>query len=252
MIRAAALGLLLSLVACVSADKGTVPGVKPDYRRAAEINAQLGIDYLRQGEVLLAIKKLEKASKQDSSLPVVHAGLALAYGRNGELELAEKSFRRAMELSDNDSGLKNNYGVFLCEIGKTGQAFKLFAEAASNARYPTPEIAYTNAGACARRVGELERAENEFRRALAVNPRHAEALLQLASLSRDTGDPLRARAFLQRFEGVREATVDSLLLGLQVEYALGDYAAASAYSRRLVSLVPDIGNFYNLVTGEPL
>lgn len=252
MIRIIAALMVLSVAGCVTSTTGNNAPRKPDLEEAARINTQLGIDYLRQGENLLAIEKLEKARSQDAKLPELYSALALAYARVGEIEDARLAFERAVDLSERDPALLNNFAVFKCENGDPSGAVALFNEARNHTRYLTPWVALTNAGSCMLRSGNPQAAERYFREALKINPEHAEAMLQLATLSNSQGDNLRARAFLQRFESVRSVTPESLLLGLRVEYALGNYDRAAAYSTRLRQAIPSVGNYINLSTGEPL
>ena len=99
-------------------------------------------------------------------------------------------------------------------------------------------MALTNAGVCARGIPEVAAAERYFRRALEANGAYPEALLQLADLNFATGQPLSARAFLQRYEAVAPVTSYSLALGRRVELAAGDPETAAEYTRRLLREFP--------------
>ena len=60
------------------------------------------------------------------------------------------------------------------------QADKYFAKAIETPRYKTPERALENAGACAKRIPDLEKAENYLRKALSINPKLPLALSEMA------------------------------------------------------------------------
>jgi type IV pilus assembly protein PilF len=109
----------------------------------------------------------------------------------------------------------------------------MFLKAARNQLYPTPVVAYTNAGVCARSAGNLERAEQYLRQALSVQANYPETFAQLAGVLHDRGNYLQARAFIERFLAVAPVTADMLLLGHRNELALNDTAAAAAFSARL-------------------
>jgi type IV pilus assembly protein PilF len=151
---------------------------------------------------------------------------------------AERSYRRALEMNQDDPNLLNNYGVFLCGRGDATRADGMFKRAAQNPRYGSPEVAYTNAGVCARKKPDNTLAESYFRQALERNPNFAEALGQMILLSVDRGNYLTARAFLQRYENVAKPTREILLLGVRTEMALGDRKAADRYSERLRTEYP--------------
>jgi type IV pilus assembly protein PilF len=127
----------------------------------------------------------------------------------------------------------NNAAVFQCRKGDRKRGEELFLQAASSPLYRTPEVAYTNAGQCARADGRLEDAERYYRQALAIRPTLTDPLLQLAEIKQETGVGLQARAFVQRYHEAAPATSASLWLGYCIERDLEDPVAAEDYARRL-------------------
>ncbi len=234
--RWTALAACLLSVGCVST---STDESKVSDHDAARYNTQLGVSYLRRGDLEAAREKLEKAVTQDPDFASAHAALGILYERTRQFEDAGEHFSRAVRLSPDDANLMNAYGGFLCRTGDRQQGLDYFARAADNAYYRTPEAALTNAGVCARGIPDLPKAEQFFRRALAKDPAYAEALVQLADLKLAEGELLNARAFLQRYEAVGEPTATTLMLGRQIEQALGNEEAAADYARRLASTFPD-------------
>jgi len=228
--------LLIFSAACVTHE--TEP-VKISLDEAARANLALGANYLQKGERAMAREKLEKAVKQDPKLPEARTYMGILYERIGEPKLAEENYREAVRLAPNNPDVENTYGGYLCRTGKRREGIKYFKEAGDNALYRTPEVAYTNAAVCAMGIPDLVAAESFLRKALEANPKYREALLRLAMLSYDTDRPMQARAFLQRFHAAGPATRDSLSLGVKVETALGDQAAAEEYRKRLQAEFPD-------------
>src|SRR5690606_20377708 len=98
--------------------------------------------------------------------------------------------------------------------------------AANNPRYATPAAALTNAGLCAKEAGEIERAEEFFRAALARNADFPDALSGLMELSYQQQNFLQARAFLQRYIDVRTPSAPVLWLCFNIEQELQDEVAA--------------------------
>lgn len=238
---------LLLLAGCTTTEVQT-PGAKTDLKEAAALNTQLGIDYMRAGQMDLALEKLKRAIDQDPDLAVAHSSIALVYQRKGDAELAEEHYREALDLNKHDPGTLNNFGVFLCARGKIADAEEMFLKAAKSTDNTTPADAWANAGVCVRRDKKNpERAEEYFRQALQLNPRHANALAQMAQLSYAKKDHLRARAFLSRYESVTKPAPEMLALGARNERALGDLAAARAYERRLRADYPDSQEIYDLM-----
>lgn len=239
---------MLLLAACVQTG-----GVQRDvdYSEAARINTQLGLDYLRQGNLALAQSKLEKALKQDNDLADTHIGLALVHARYGEEDKARQYFDRALRLAPNDPGILNNFGAHLCAKGQAEKAETYFLRALKEPRYSTPEVAYNNAGVCYLRSDDADRAEAFFREALRVKPDYAPALFELAAMHYRRGDLLRASAFLQRLEAASTPNIDALLLGLRLQLAQDDRFEARRYADKLRQLDPAIDSRFDLATGRP-
>lgn len=224
------------------------PGARPDPEEAARLNAQLGIGYLRQGNLELAREKLEQALELDSDIAVAHSTLAYIYQQKGDAKLAKKHYREALDLNSDDPKTLNNFGIFLCGQGEIEDAEELFLKAAQSKDNAIPADAWANAGVCVRRnPKKLEAAENYFREALKANPKHANALAQMAQVCHDRKDFLRARAFLQRYEAVAKSTPQTLWVGAQTERQLGDLGAARGYERRLKNEFPEAPETYDVL-----
>lgn len=244
---------LLALAACTTTEVQN-PGTKTDLKEAAQLNTQLGIDYMRAGQTELALEKLLRAIEQNSDLAVAHSTIALVYQRKGDVEKAEDHYREALSLNSSDPGTLNNFGVFLCGRGKIEDAEEAFLKSAKNSANPLPADAWANAGVCVRRDKKNpERSEEYFRQALALNSRHPNALAQMAQLSFTRKDYLRARAFLSRYEvATTKPGADMLALGARNERQLGDIVAARSYERRLRTQYPDAQETYDLLkSGKP-
>jgi len=207
---------------------------------AARINVRLGIEYMRNGNLAVAQDKIEKALEQNDRDAGVQMGAGLLYEQLRDPKRAEQHYRRALRLEPDNPQVQNALGAFLCRNGEEASGEEMFLKAAVNPLYRTPEVAYTNAGVCARKGGYLERAEEHLRRAVASGAQYPEALLQMAGVSFERGKGLQARAFLQRYLSLNPAAgADVLMLGYQVERSLGDEVAATEYARRVRTQFPD-------------
>lgn len=238
----AALLLMLTLAACRSGPpEKEAPATRsePDLVEAARINTELGLNYARSGSYDLALDKLQRAIEQNPNYALAHNGIAYVYAQRNDPSRAEEHYQRALRLNPGDPGTRNNFAVFLCGQKRVSEAEKLFLQAASTPRYEEPEKAYTNAGVCARRNGDLVRADGHFRKALEIRPGSAEALQQMASLCLERKDYLRARAFIQRYEKVGPATPMTLWIAAKTELELGDQDAATRYEERLKKEFPE-------------
>ena len=200
---------------------------------AAIFNTQLGVQYMNQGDLALAKEKLDRAAQQDPDSAAVHSARAMLYERMREPDKADGEFRTALRIAPNDPSIINSYAVWLCQQGRTDEGVKRFNQAAQNALYKTPDVAYTNAGVCLRAAKRDEEARTSFVKALQLRPNSAEAMFQLASLEFDHKEFAAARTHLDGYLGTYNETADLLLLGVRVARAQKDPVAAQRYARKL-------------------
>jgi type IV pilus assembly protein PilF len=234
--------LLLPMVLALAAVSAAAEIRAPDdasLAKAARINAQLAVAYLKQNDVQAAREKIEKALGQNSRDADVQSAAGLVYERLQEADKADTHYSAAVRLAPNDPSMMNNYAVYQCRRGKWEKGMKLFEQAARNPQYSTPEVAYSNAGVCARDANNLPRAEEMFRKALSIRSDFPDALLQMADLSLSRGTALAARAFLDRYFAVSPTSPESLLLAIRVSHKLGDRGSEDKYSDRLEHDYPD-------------
>lgn len=202
-------------------------------QQAAKVNAQLALTYMRQGDLISAREKIEKALAQDPRTPETQMAAGFVYDRLGQDRKAADHFEQAVKLDRDNADVLNNAAVFECRKGDKKKGVQYFLRAAESPLYRTPEVAYSNAGRCARADGKPKDAEKYYRQSLAIRANQPDTLLELADLLHDMGSDMPARAFLQRYATSAPASAESLWLGYRVETALGDRAAAEEYARRL-------------------
>lgn len=222
----------------------------PDAVRAAELNLQIGTDYLRRGNLAQAKEKIDKAIEQNPRNSEAQITAALLYDRLGETNKADSHFSKALSLDPKNPEVQNNYGAYLCQKGKYQRGEKLMIEAATNPLYRTPEVAFLNAANCARNGGDMKRAEENLRRSLAARPKFSEALLQMADLQYKQNDFLSARGFLERYQEVGRTSPATLWLGVRIEQGLGNAAAAKNYAERLKLEYPRAAQTKELIESE--
>jgi len=232
---------LLAMTACITETTGRIqPSEQPG--EAAILNVQLGIGYLRQGDWQSARVKLERAAAQDPDNVVAHRALGLVYEKLGDIEGAERHYRRSVSLAPKDPEALNGLAVFLCgDEGQRDEAMDLFDLALSiplSKAYSNKAMLYTNAGVCLKGL-DLERSEDYLRAALAVDPQFGDALLQIADVSYKRGNYLQSRAFLQRHLAVAAPSPGALWLGVRIENAMDDFTAADQFGNQLRVTFPE-------------
>lgn len=257
MMRITAVALLIvsaTLAGCVSSSGPSATKRQqlgsPDTERAAEINLEIGTDYLRKNNLVQAKEKIDKAVEQNPRNAKAQITAGMLYERLGDGSKAESHFAKGLALDPKNPEVQNNYGAFLCQNGKYARGEKLMIEAAGNPLYRTPEVAYLNAANCARNGGDVKRAEENLRSALKVRPKFGEALIQMADLRYKQTDYLSARGFLERYIEVGRTNAASLWLGVRIERGLGNVAAAQNYAERLKLEYPRAAQTKELIESE--
>jgi len=220
------------------------PGVKKEdaatqKQEAARIHTELGQTYLRQGKLEMAQEKLNTALSFDPDYVNAHTVLAVLYEQIGDAAKAEEHYKRAAQLKPKSGAEQNNYGTFLCKVGRYDEAQGYFDRAIADPFYQTPAVALTNSGTCLLHAGKRDEAEKRLRLALEKNPNASETLFQLASVNYEKGEYFKARAFMQRFEANSQPRPDALMLGRNIELRLGNGNAAGDYTRRLLQGFPE-------------
>lgn len=201
---------------------------------AADTYAKLGTEYLRMGQMNVALEKLRLAITLDENNIEAHDSIAVLYEQIKEYPKARQHFETALELKPDSAATLNNYGRFLCDRGEYEEAFEHLQKAMEMPLNNNKWYAFTNAGRCELMRGDQNKAEQYFRQALEYQANYAPALLELQRISYRNGNYMSAKAFLQRYLEVAEHTPSTLWVGIQTELALGNRDLALQYRRLLL------------------
>lgn len=215
------------------ADTGTIVGEPGDPRNRAKIHTELGAAYYGRGNMAIALEELRTAISADSSYAPAYSILGLVYTDLRENALAQQNFERALRLAPSDPDINHNYGVFLCQTKREGEAIKYFMQAVRNPLYPAPWRSYSAAGLCAMRGNNVKDAENYFQIALKQEPNDIGSLLPLGEIRYRQGHLDDARRLVSRFNKLVEPTPESLWLALRIERKLGERAAETNLANQL-------------------
>ncbi|HEV8695043.1 MAG TPA: type IV pilus biogenesis/stability protein PilW [Lysobacter sp.] len=206
--------------------------------------------YLAAGEFAIAKREAIAVLKKDPNSADGHTYLAVALDQGGDAAGAGQHYLRAAEVTPNSGAALGNYGVWLCEQGRAAESLTWFDRAVAIPGYGNQAMVLANAGVCAGKAGQQERADRDLRRAIAVDPANAAALGALAEREFRAGNAFEARAFSERRLAAAPADRQALLLASQIEEKLGDRAAAARYVARLNAEFPDASDARNSSTGD--
>jgi type IV pilus assembly protein PilF len=228
--RFAACMALALLAGCVNSRSN---GRLIDQKEAAHANMQLGVAYLRQGNLNQAKEKLEKAEKQDPKSFEVQYAFALFSERMDLPADADRHYQSALKLSPNNGEVTNAFAVFLCRAGKIDASLRLFDDVVRNQLYSTPWVAATNAAICLRAEKRNADAAPWLERAIAQRPDYFPAVVELADLHIASSEPQKARVVVDKFLAIGRKSSDVLLVAVRAAIAQGDRSAADIYARLL-------------------
>lgn len=224
--------------------------VAPDYqvadnaqtkqRIASERRLNLAWQRLRSGDSKSAEVEAKAALKADPKSASALTLFAVLSERSGAKADAGAYYKRAAEAAPTHGDVINNYGAWLCENGAPAEALVWFDRALAAPGYRNPESALANAGGCALKVGQYDRADRDLRQALSLAPQNAYALASMAESEYHQKRYFQARAFTERRLDAAPANPAVLQLAADIEEKLGDKAAASRYVQRLRAEFPNV------------
>lgn len=231
-------GLLLSVLLGGCVTTGMPLRQEIDLDKALQTHVQLGLRYLQVGGREAARRHFLEALKLGKRNPQAHHGLALLYQMDGELDVAESHFKKALRYGDDFSMAHTNYGAFLYQQERYKDALEQFKRASEDLTYDRRSYALANYGRTALKLGEVERAEKAYTRALALDANLPQALLELAELKFDAGEYSQAKRYLDRFAKGNRQVPQSLWLGIRIEKVFGNRDKERSYALALKNLYP--------------
>lgn len=205
-------------------------------QRKVDIRMQLAIGYFQQGQYPVALDEVKLALAADPNHADAYGMRGLIYQQIGENALAEDNFGRARKLAPSSPELANNYGSFLCQLGRVKEALPLFDAALNNRAYRTPASAANNAGSCALKIKDYASAERYLLQAMQLTPDLPATNANLARVYFEKGDYVRANFYIARLNKVAKMeslTADVLWLAIKVQHKLGDTDAEAGWATQL-------------------
>jgi type IV pilus assembly protein PilF len=250
----------LTLAACASKEPAATPPPVPEPlppitpvevspTKRAQIHTDLGAGYYERGQMEVALEELNEAVKLDPNIAKTYSIYGLVYTMLREDAKAEENFRRALALAPSDPEIRANWGWYLCTHNKIRESLPELDLAIRDPLYKTPEIALVNAGRCSASIGEVDRAETYYRRALQISPGNANAAFGMAVIKYKLSRNDEARTYMKIVMLQANPGPEALYLGMCVERALGDRASEASYVSQLRNRYPDSPEGKALATG---
>ena len=239
-LRSLALALLVIVVFLPGCVTTTTGDFKADKHAEVQNRVAAADDYMRQGSTEQAMFHLRRALELDPNDASVHEAMARVFWKTGEYDLADEHFRRAIALDPKYSRARNNYASLLYERGDVEGAIRQLEIVSEDTLYVGRAAAFMNLGMAYQKVGETDKAEATFIRAVKIDRRLWQASLELAQISYARADYAPAQQYYEQFRrAAPKQSSRSLMLGIQLARIAGDRNAEASYALQLKSMYPD-------------
>lgn len=206
----------LALAGCASSpDSVLIPS--EDFRIALA-KRNVGIDYLANGQVPMAVRELQLAHQLNPHDAVTIHWLGEAYRRRGLEDKALEHFHLALEQIPEDADLRLNLAGLCIQLERYEEAITHSQFLIDDPAFGAPWKAYTNKGWAEFKMGRTAEARISFSEALAFRPDYWPARLNLGILDAQEGHKLEA---IMNFEKVLERNVGPSAQA-ETHYRLGE------------------------------
>lgn len=241
-------GLLLICVlitGCVTeaTDEGTgeaVPEVDHKANEASALNDYITLanGYMKDGKRASALTAINKGLAIDDESPELLNVLAYYYMTDGEDNLAEKTYKKAISADSTYTASYLNYGVFLYQHKRYEEACDTLKKATEDVMYVKRDAAFLNYGICLKHEGKLAEAEEAFRRSYVNDARNPLVVLEMADLKFEAGEFDQSLKLYDRFLSMSKQTPKSVWLGIRLMRVLGHPDKEASYALYLKNEFP--------------
>ena len=186
-----------------------------------------------------AKEELDEAKKINGTDPEIYNIEGLLYFSLKQYDQAESSYRKAIELKPDYSEARNNLCGLYLTVDKFDAAVEQCSKAASNVFYRSREKALTNLGVAYFRKGDINKAEEYYKKSLEINPAFVYTHNELGKLYMSTGKDLEAiEEFKKAVNGYD--LYDEAYYNLALAYLkIGKTDKACESFKRVVEISPD-------------
>ncbi|MBK1851688.1 MULTISPECIES: type IV pilus biogenesis/stability protein PilW [unclassified Marinobacter] len=216
-----------------------------DRQKAVENYVQLASAYIGQGNIERARHHLDRALELEPDSPQALATLGLIYNSDGEPELAEKSFKRAISEDSKYTRARVYYGAFLYAQGRLEESRDQFSAASKDTDYKDRGSIFYNLGMTQERLGQQKEAIASYRRASELTRGDPRSLLSLSRVMVESGDVAGAARYYKRLLVIMQRnpklkhSPESLFTGIRIARHLGDRNQEASLRLQLKNNYPE-------------
>jgi type IV pilus assembly protein PilF len=212
---------------------------EPDSSKRARVRMELASAYFSRGQMTTALDEVKLAIQADPTLGAAYNLRGLIYASLGDERLAEDSFHHALQINPRDADVMQNFGWYLCQQKRYGEANAMFRQALAVPQYPNTPRTLLTQGVCQARAGQWVEAEQSLQRSFELDSANPATAVNLTEVLLRRGDYERARFFIRRVNASADvANAQTLWLAARVEHRLGNRQGEQEFGSQLRNRFP--------------
>ena len=212
---------------------------EPEATRRARVRLELAGAYYSRGQYTTALDEVKQSIAADPNIAAAFNLRGLVYASLGDHGLAEESFRKALTLDRSDADVMQNYGWYLCQQNRFGEAALMFKQALDVPQYRDTARTLLAKGVCEARAGQLVQSEATLQRAYELDAGNPATAVNLSEVLFQRGNFERARFIIRRVNAQSEVSnAQTLWLAARIENKLGNVQAAQSLGKELRDRFP--------------
>lgn len=236
---AVSLALVFILSGCVTTQRGGFDKADSP-QEAIEMRVAAAKQYLRGRDFESARRHLKSAMELDAKSPDVHEALGLTFQYSGEIELAEKHYKLAINYGNGQSKYRISFSSFLYQAQRFEDAEEQLEKIVDDSLYEQREAALVLLGLSQQQLLKTDKAQRSFERALVLNPRNTRVLRELSIMNYEAKKyPVAWSHFQSYRKVVVRPDAELLLLGIELAREVGDTDSEASFILALKNLYPN-------------
>ena len=207
---------------------------KKGYQILAQLLVQQGRDQEAAQALNRAIKSLELTIQERGDY---HKMIGNCMSRLGQTTEAERSYKKALELSPASDEVQSNLGSLYLEQGQVNDAKRCYQDAiASNTNN---DKAWVGLGLCCVAEGDKESAHEAFARSLEKNLRNSTAIFHLVKCAYEIKKYSTAEKILAHYVEIAPVSPSLLYSLAGLQFHVGKKKEASITAKRILQMKSD-------------
>jgi tetratricopeptide (TPR) repeat protein len=207
---------------------------KKGYQILSQLLVQQGRDQEAAQALGRALRSLELSIQEKAEYHKMIGNCLSRLGQNSE---AERSYRKALELSPASDEVQSNLGSLYLEQGQVSQAKRCYQDAI--AANPANDKALVGLGLCFVSEGDKEAAHEAFARSLEKNLRNSTAIFHLVKCAYEIKKYATAERMLSNYVEVAPVSPSLLYSLAGLQFHVGKKKEASSTARRILQIKGD-------------